>query len=46
MEETLLKNQTFDNIGNASKRDSENVIDHDVCGDHGDEGTRCWLFLK
>ena len=41
MEETLLKTQTIDNIGNPFKRDSSNGIDHDICGDHGDEGTRC-----
>ena len=41
MEETLLKNQTTYNIGDASERDSNNGIDHTECGDHGDDGTRC-----
>ena len=41
MEEALIKTQTTSDIGNASKRDSDNGIDHDVFGYHGDEVTRC-----
>ena len=41
MEETFLKTQTTNNIGNASKSDFDNGVDHDVCSDHGDEGIRC-----
>lgn len=37
----LLRGQNEDDIDNATKRDSGNGIDHDVCNDHGDEGTRC-----
>ena len=41
MEETLLKTQRTDIIGNVSKRDFGSGIDDDVFGDHGDEVTRC-----